>query len=49
MLYRLGLVILLLTITVVDSGTMLIPLGMATLGIALMMIGGANNETDAER
>ena len=50
MLYRLGVIVLLLTITVADSGSILIPLGMAVTGIALMMIGVANNgKTDATR
>lgn len=50
MLYRLGVLILLLSVTFADSGSVLIPLGVASFGIALMMTGRANNgKTDATR
>ena len=49
MLYRLGVIILLLSVSFADSGSLLIPLGVASFGIALM-IGGANNgKTDTTR
>lgn len=50
MLYRIGLMILLFTTMFMDSENVLIPLGMAVFGIALMMIGGTDNgKTDTER
>lgn len=49
MLYRIGLMMILLT-TAVESESLLVPLVMAIIGITLMAIGGGDNgKADAER
>lgn len=50
MLYRLGMILMLVGIIFADSDSLMIPLGIVSTGIVLMIIGGnKDEETDAER